>query len=146
MFDRDVSRSLFKIAHGIAAGCHQVAEQLIGLGYSARRCIHKVSLHTIPLLGVPRPIFSDQRTKVKLLYALGALFKPRFGAAAIATLGYSAVILGPEVLTKFLRAPPLQIEHDDGANHDNNYGNNDRDLGGRKILHVHDPVLLLLCV
>jgi hypothetical protein len=75
---------------------------------------------------------------MKLLHALGALFKPGLGATTIASLGNGAVIFGTEVLAKLLGAPPLKIENDGAKNHHND-GDDDTYLDGGKILHVHDP-------
>src|SRR5579863_7718140 len=49
MVDRDVRSSLLKVAHRITAGCHQVADQLVGFRNCAGRSINKVSLYAIPL-------------------------------------------------------------------------------------------------
>jgi hypothetical protein len=146
MLNRDVSDTLLKVAHRVAAGSHQVAEQLIGLGNRTRRSIHKVGLHAIPLLRVACAILSRKRAKVKFLYALGAFLETCLGAVAIAALGNGAVILGSEVLTKLFSASPLQIEHHDGADNHQDNGNDNGDLGRGKILHVHDAVLLFLCL
>jgi hypothetical protein len=139
MFNRNVSGPLFEVSHRVTAGGHQVAEQLIGLSYCTRRGIHKVRLHAIPLLGVARTIFGRKRTKVEFLYALGALLKPRLCAMAIAALRNCSVIFWSEVLAKLIGTSPLQIESHDGANNNHDDGNDNSDLGGGKILHVHDP-------
>src|SRR6185437_4611860 len=139
VFDRDVCCTLLEISNWISASGHQIADQLVGLSDSPRRCIDKVSLHAVPLLGKSRSIFGGQRTNVKLLHALRALFEPGFGNTLIASLGNGAIILGTKMLAELFRAALLQNCKCDGADHDHNDGYDDGDLCGGKRLKIHNP-------
>ena len=130
MLYRNVRRALVEVAHRIAAGCHQIADQLIGFGDRTGRRIDKVSLYTIPLLRIPTPVLCRKRAKVKLLYALGPVHKRGLRATAIATFGNGAIILGAEVLTKLLCPSTLQIESYKSADNHHDDRNDEGYLDG----------------
>jgi len=96
MMDRDIGRAMFKIAHRIAALCHQLAHQTIRFRHRARGIVEEAALQRAPRLGEPDGIGRCQRHDVQARDARFAFQEFRFRLGAAAELLYRAVVFRSE--------------------------------------------------
>lgn len=131
VLDGQVVRPLFEVADRIAAGAHDLAEQVVGVADRRARIVDELGLHPAPAAGEPCGFFTGQRANVKSLDALLAALEGFLGPSPVAVFVDRGDILGPIMRPQLLRPPPLGVAHrdDDSGDDDDRYGDQDCGVG-----------------
>src|SRR5580658_2623682 len=98
MVDRDVRGAALEITHGIAAGRHELLNQLIRFGNSATRIINKEALHALPSLTESCRHVRTQWQEFQFRDAGLAFAQLGFGSRLPAVLLHSSFVFGAIVL------------------------------------------------
>ena len=90
MIHGDIRRALLKVAYGITARGHHIAQQLMALYYRAPRPVNEPRLDSAPSLDKPGTVPGAQRTDVQTLHPVRALVERCFRFAAAPALVHCA--------------------------------------------------------
>jgi hypothetical protein len=72
MIHRDICGTLFEVTDRIAPSRHHIAEQLVGVGYSASGPVNETRLNSAPGLDKPGTIVRSERSDVQALHSVCA--------------------------------------------------------------------------
>jgi hypothetical protein len=90
VIDGNVGSPLFEFGHWIATGSHHLAHETVSISNCDPRIIYKASLLALPCFGKARTLLGRQTTNMKLLDALGTVFKDRLRSPTVALFDHGS--------------------------------------------------------
>ena len=109
MIHGDICRPLFKVTYRIAPRGHHITQQLVRFGYGAGGAVNEVRLDPVPGLYEARTIACRERTDVKPLDALCALFQLGFRMPLVAAFLHGAIVFSVTELSAQSYSPALPV-------------------------------------